>query len=527
MKLKKGLLSFGLVLSMLLALFPAMTIANAKVGLTDNELKDAFENLVMDACWYGKEATFSANEKIPDAVAIYYLHTSGQLDPYAVPDSWYYDLSYAEFMKLMDDNFVNHSDMRDYLIGVDSLDETTDMIHFFGGGMGGSVAFVPTNVYKDNDNYRVQGVVLDAIEASDWSGFKPYEDYLNAAFSEEAKRYEIVDMNQDGNPMLICNFREMTVSSDGKIVSLQPIYYLTLDGTRYVYHLDENKNPTELIGVCYSVDLKTGSHAVCSYSEAAMVDQNQFWIEKGQETLIEVNVDKGYVLDKVTLTNEGDGTTRVQLVDSNEYYDTYHIFVTLNKPSTLNVSTTDQVKIGTENGITVSVNVSDGSQYENVSLVVDQLNDKNQDVVFITNKLGEDYDVKAFDIHLEDKDGVEVRPDGTFKVTMPIPDGWDASKVSVYHVANGKMDDMKGLVSEDGKTISFTTTHFSTYVLVQDKTVTQPDVPPVTPPVDTPVTQPGAVNTADIHSTMLWIGLMMTSMIVLAGLVTKKRINQR
>ena len=54
-------------------------------------------------------------------------------------------------------------------------------------------------------------------------------------------------------------------------------------------------------------------------------------------------------------------------------------------------------------------------------------------------------------------------------VTVPIPEGWDPSNVGVYYVNpdTGEVVAMNAVVSEDGKTATFTTNHFSYYALVQ------------------------------------------------------------
>ena len=70
-------------------------------------------------------------------------------------------------------------------------------------------------------------------------------------------------------------------------------------------------------------------------------------------------------------------------------------------------------------------------------------------------------DVVAYDITV---DGFE-NESGTADVTIPIPDGMDASRFAVYHVhENGEMVEVAGEVSEDSKTYTFHTTHFSVYV---------------------------------------------------------------
>lgn len=71
----------------------------------------------------------------------------------------------------------------------------------------------------------------------------------------------------------------------------------------------------------------------------------------------------------------------------------------------------------------------------------------------------------VYDISLT-LDGVEIEPDGTVQVSLPIPDGFDASRVAVFRINDdGTRTQMDGHV-ENGAYV-FETGHFSTYALVE------------------------------------------------------------
>ena len=73
----------------------------------------------------------------------------------------------------------------------------------------------------------------------------------------------------------------------------------------------------------------------------------------------------------------------------------------------------------------------------------------------------------AFDISLK-SNNKEIQPNGNVKISIPIPDGFDTSKLVVYRVSdNGEKTEYK--VSLDGKYATFETDHFSTYALVERK----------------------------------------------------------
>lgn len=72
--------------------------------------------------------------------------------------------------------------------------------------------------------------------------------------------------------------------------------------------------------------------------------------------------------------------------------------------------------------------------------------------------------IKAYDIKLMYNGEKEVQPDGTVKVTLKIPEDADSNtELEVFHISGGAPESMNA-VKDDG-TISFTTDHFSIYVI--------------------------------------------------------------
>lgn len=69
-----------------------------------------------------------------------------------------------------------------------------------------------------------------------------------------------------------------------------------------------------------------------------------------------------------------------------------------------------------------------------------------------------------FDISLE-KDGVTIQPDGTVTVKIPIPEGYDASKIKLYHIKGDTRAEVAFTIS--GNYIIFTADSFSPYVIVE------------------------------------------------------------
>ena len=165
------------------------------------------------------------------------------------------------------------------------------------------------------------------------------------------------------------------------------------------------------------------------------------------------------------------------------------------------------VKIDSENGASVTIPGGSSSYYENVEFKVDAAaeEDAAAAVKLVQKELGQDTKTAVYDIRLE-KDGVVCQPaDGdTVTVTLPIPPGWDAARMVVYRAeADGTLTDLNCTVSADGKTVSFHTTHFSTYVLAQKSAVSP--------------------ETGDSSQLLLWTVLLLAGGMALTGVVCTRR----
>ena len=69
------------------------------------------------------------------------------------------------------------------------------------------------------------------------------------------------------------------------------------------------------------------------------------------------------------------------------------------------------------------------------------------------------------------KDGVEVEPTGNVYVTLEIPENLTAHNLKMYYVAvNGTKEEVSITVDEETNTVTVTLPHFSTYVLVNERT---------------------------------------------------------
>ena len=123
-----------------------------------------------------------------------------------------------------------------------------------------------------------------------------------------------------------------------------------------------------------------------------------------------------------------------------------------------------------DNGVIVSASTEDAKTLKEVSLVSQTGTGETQAAAnFVLKNAANAEQAQVYEIRLEEADGKQVQPNTAVTVTLPVPKDWDPWKLLVYHVdpETGTMEDMHAVVSSDGKTISFQTTHFSQYALVQ------------------------------------------------------------
>lgn len=154
--------------------------------------------------------------------------------------------------------------------------------------------------------------------------------------------------------------------------------------------------------------------------------------------------------------------------------------VDLSAPATLTFTTADETVVKNESGAFIEHGVTDSDTgndavWSSLSLVTEWLGgERAQQAASAVNAVISSVEkMFVYDIHLEDIDGSEFAvPEGdSVKVTLPLPEGMGTAGVHVFHVADdGTVTDMKGVVDAEARTITFTTTHFSTFVIAQVET---------------------------------------------------------
>ncbi len=163
--------------------------------------------------------------------------------------------------------------------------------------------------------------------------------------------------------------------------------------------------------------------------------------------------------------------------------------INLSAPSTLTLRTATETVIANEQGATLSHTVTgavdeagrtDDELWSMLSLVTDWLGGDVADAAgsAINTAIAGVTKMYVYDIHLEDPLGAEFTiPEGDqVTVTLPVPADMSLEGLRVFHVADdGTVTDMNATVNADAGTVSFTTTHFSTFVLANVETDATPE----------------------------------------------------
>lgn len=176
---------------------------------------------------------------------------------------------------------------------------------------------------------------------------------------------------------------------------------------------------------------------------------------KSDEYGINIDIPNGYTIyaksDYGTMTSYViiNGIDNIEDTNTNNDNNVKPVTVTDNKTN---------IKLETNDGVVPSNTVlevqpiTEGKIFDNVKKVLSNVNK-----------------FKAFDITLK-SNGVEIQPNGKVKISIPIPQDFDTSKLMVYRVEeNGQKIAYKvNVVTIDNiKYAQFETDHFSTYVLAE------------------------------------------------------------
>lgn len=149
------------------------------------------------------------------------------------------------------------------------------------------------------------------------------------------------------------------------------------------------------------------------------------------------------------------------------------VHIQLNAPAILKVTTSDSTIVTNSSGASIAHKPSDGSNdalWSSLSFISNELtgNAAKQATEAVKTQIDGVQNLLVLDLHLKNIDNSPFAiPEGDkVTVTLPIPAGWTTEGLLVLHIAdNGAVTDMNATVDANARTISFETTHFSTFAL--------------------------------------------------------------
>lgn len=163
----------------------------------------------------------------------------------------------------------------------------------------------------------------------------------------------------------------------------------------------------------------------------------------------------------------------------------------------------------TDKDTNVKVHADKGVFEEGVSFVVEPIT-SGADYDKAANALSDiGKKFKLFELHFENADGVEVQPNGTVTVSLPIPAGYDADELFVYRInADGTKTRVNGTVADGYFTV--VTRNAGNYALVEaGSTIT--DAENTEQNGNTNVPDTNSPQTGDNSNMALWFTLMLAS----------------
>ena len=174
-----------------------------------------------------------------------------------------------------------------------------------------------------------------------------------------------------------------------------------------------------------------------------------FYIHTGHPSSFGFELEDGYGLGDVELIPSDAGTIQ-------QYSGSTNFGVDLHAPATLRVTGSTQSTLSDGNGFSISVpgSAEMESWFSGMTLVSKEYADQADidELVSVMDKHGR---AKAYELTTTILGDVEYPELKDITVTMPIPEGWDGSRIKVLYKDEYSIGALPGTVSEDGKSISF------------------------------------------------------------------------
>ncbi len=508
----KKILCTVISLVMLLSMVVLPTSAAEVERPTEEEMKEIFSDIgfatTMVGNFWATDGLGGNPEKVPDETAFWYLSQSGALEKYYVEDGMgdgWYKLKYDEYIALVDAAFTNHSDMKQYLTDREFYDASTDSVNIYIGGFGGPSDWVMTSTYETEDSIYLQGLYLEEpVEDENLSEFFDWH-YTNNGDKFLIKCPMIVklDKTESGWKIDMCREFSWYICKEKNLL-------LEADGDTFIPYAPITLNIEKGATV-------TMYDEPFQYNITGFLYNDMRWYLYGQGFFLNVSVADTHELTGVYVEDASGKNALEYVEDMGQYCG----FPEVGKPLTLHIETkpivtdsTPDVELKSSSNVSMIAPADSTDYYENLTLVVNEIQSGDADYAVINTALGDSYKrILPLDISLEDYKGDKTQPNGKITVSVPIPEGWDADKIEVVYVADdGAKTVMTSKLSADGEYVLFETDHFSTYVLTEAK-------PTNANTTDTNNKQESTSSpqTGDNSNMVWWVSLLIVSSIGLVG----------
>ena len=325
---KKSLALF--MMSLVLCMGIAMT-SFAKVP--DQETLEEIYNDVGFAMMCSGAKGYESGEQAPDKFVFWYMQIGGFMQDYYDQDSMNIIINYDEYIKIVDDNIMVHSDMKAYLTEKGYYDAETNMITWFAGGFGGPYMWFPTTVsaYGDGE-YTVTGLSIELLWEGTAEGLKEYYDYIlidnEIWLIDEVQQVEIL---QVGENLKVNGFKLVdSYAMDGNY------YTMNSDVVAHQLHFSLGSNVT------FEGTVAGGGATRETVVIRQLDGTDQYYLWPDSTSSLMFSVPDGVTIKELSLSPEGAGT--MELVAG-----TNIVNVSLNQEATLTVLT-DAPVLGDSNG---------------------------------------------------------------------------------------------------------------------------------------------------------------------------------
>lgn len=313
------------VISLFLAALMILTMLAVPVFASDYPAEEEIEKIfrmmgvsTWGSGYFGCSMMNPDGDNVPDSVVHQYIQSAGLLkeyeyerevtNEYGTYPEYGYELPYDTYIGIIDDTFVNHSDMKTYLNGneydyynYDYYDEETGIVSWPTGGFGGPSDWKVQEIYYASEELiYVTGMFIEY----------GYEDEYFDGMTENIDYIVIEDENFGDNKAEIVDDLVLTLKNvDGKwkILEYREISYHIVDDVLYdsLENTTYNRLTLDKTGVKISEAENSKDFSTHFYANGSG------WYQEGAEISYEITARKSYEIKNVIL-EDADGTTEIK-----------------------------------------------------------------------------------------------------------------------------------------------------------------------------------------------------------------------